>query len=155
MTQTQRPKTGSTGCSFEPSVRPAGRPRPACRWSARIVRLLRLLGRSVDYRCRGVVRRDFPAVLRSAVGSYIDSEKFRYRQWTPALRPAGIEHRRIHDCRRAFASWAIAGGVQLFYLARIKGTSVAQIDAPTGTCYQTPRTTCVASSTASTSAVTD
>jgi integrase len=71
-------------------------------------------------------------VLRSAAGSYIDSEKFRYRQWTPALRAAGTEHRRIHDCRRTFASWAIAGGVQLFYLARIMGTSVAQIDATYG-----------------------
>jgi integrase len=32
------------------------------------------------------------------------------------------------DCRHTFASWAIAGGVQLFYLARIMGTSVQQID---------------------------
>jgi hypothetical protein len=32
----------------------------------------------------------------------------------------------------ATASWAIAGGVQLFYLARIMGTSVAQIDATYG-----------------------
>ena len=46
----------------------------------------------------------------------------------PALRAAGIEHRRVYDCRHTFASWAIAGGVQLFYLARIMGTSVAQID---------------------------
>jgi len=51
---------------------------------------------------------------------------------TPALRAAGIEHRRIYDCRHTFASWAIAGGVQLFYLARIMGTSVAQIDATYG-----------------------
>jgi len=30
--------------------------------------------------------------------------------------------------RHTFASWAIAGGVQLFYLARIMGTSVPVID---------------------------
>jgi hypothetical protein len=42
-------------------------------------------------------------------------EKFRYRNWTPALRAAGIEHRRVYDRRDTFASWAIAGGVQLFY----------------------------------------
>ena len=42
------------------------------------------------------------------------------------------EHRRVYDCRHTFASWAIAGGVQLFYLARIMGTSVAQIDAAYG-----------------------
>ena len=52
--------------------------------------------------------------------------------WAPALRAAGIEHRRVYDCRHTFASWAIAGGVQLFYLARIMGTSVAQIDATYG-----------------------
>jgi integrase len=54
--------------------------------------------------------------------------KFRSRHWTPALRAAGIEHRRVYDCRHTFASWSIAGGVQLFYLARIMGTSVQQID---------------------------
>ena len=36
------------------------------------------------------------------------------------------------DCRHTFASWAIAGEVQLFYLARIMGTSVAQIDTTYG-----------------------
>ncbi len=51
---------------------------------------------------------------------------------TPALRAAGIEHRRVYACRHTFASWAIAGGVQLFYLARIMGTSIAQIDATYG-----------------------
>ena len=71
-------------------------------------------------------------VFPAARGGYIDGEKFRYRQWTPALRAAGIEHRRVYDCRHTFASWAIAGGVQLFYLARIMGTSVAQIDATYG-----------------------
>lgn len=34
----------------------------------------------------------------------------------------------MYDTRHTFASWAIAGGVQLFYLAKIMGTSVAQID---------------------------
>jgi integrase len=53
-------------------------------------------------------------------------------RWAPALRAAGLEHRRVYDCRHTFASWAIAGGVQLFYLARIMGTSVAQIDATYG-----------------------
>ena len=38
----------------------------------------------------------------------------------------------VYDCRHTFASWAIAGGVQLFYLACIMGTSVAQIDASYG-----------------------
>jgi integrase len=53
---------------------------------------------------------------------------FRYRHWTPAFRAADVDYRRVYDCRHTFASWAIAGGVQLFYLARIMGTSVQQID---------------------------
>ena len=69
-----------------------------------------------------------PLLFPAARGGHIDGEKFRYRHWAPALRAAGIEHRRVYDCRHTFASWAIAGGVQLFYLARIMGTSVAQID---------------------------
>jgi integrase len=77
-------------------------------------------------------RLDTPLLFPAARGGYIDLEKFRHREWTPALRAAGIEHRRVYDCRHTFASWAIAGGVQLFYLARIMGTSVAQIDATYG-----------------------
>ncbi|MGH3011143.1 MAG: tyrosine-type recombinase/integrase [Gaiellaceae bacterium] len=73
-------------------------------------------------------RLDTPLLFPAARGGYIDLEKFRYRQWTPALRAAGIEHRRVYDSRHTFASWAIAGGVQLFYLAHIMGTSVSMID---------------------------
>jgi integrase len=73
-------------------------------------------------------RLDSPLLFPAARGSYIDGEKFRYRHWKPALKATGIEHRRVYDCRHTFASWAIAGGVQLFYLARIMGTSVQQID---------------------------
>jgi integrase len=73
-------------------------------------------------------RLDTPLLFPAARGGHIDLEKFRYRDWTPALRAAGIEHRRVYDCRHTFASWAIAGGVQLFYLARIMGTSVSMID---------------------------
>ena len=50
------------------------------------------------------------------------------RQWDPALRAAGIEHRGTFACRHTFAAWSIAAGVQLFYLSRIMGTSVTQID---------------------------
>lgn len=34
----------------------------------------------------------------------------------------------MHDCRHTFATWAIAAGVRLFYLSRIMGTSITQID---------------------------
>jgi hypothetical protein len=38
----------------------------------------------------------------------------------------------VADCRHTFATWAIAAGVQLFYLSRITGTSITQIDATYG-----------------------
>ena len=41
---------------------------------------------------------------------------------------AGIDHRGTYACRHTFAAWSIAAGVQLFYLSRIMGTSVTQID---------------------------
>ena len=42
----------------------------------------------------------------------MDVEKFRHREWAPALRAAG-SHRRIYDCRHTFATWAIEAAVQL------------------------------------------
>jgi integrase len=77
-------------------------------------------------------RLDSPLVFPSREGDSIRLETFRLRGWTPALRAAGIEHRRVYDCRHTFAAWSIRAGVQLFYLSRIMGTSVAQIDATYG-----------------------
>ena len=70
----------------------------------------------------------FPA----ADGDYIKQPTFRLRHWGPALRAAGIDHRGVYACRHTFAAWSIAAGVQLFYLSRIMGTSVTQIDATYG-----------------------
>jgi hypothetical protein len=38
----------------------------------------------------------------------------------------------VYACRHTFAAWSIRAGVQLFYLSRIMGTSVAMIDASYG-----------------------
>jgi integrase len=62
-------------------------------------------------------------------GGYIDIEKFRHREWTPALRAAGIDHRPIKAMRHTFATWAIESGqVELSFLARIMGTSVRELE---------------------------
>ena len=74
-------------------------------------------------------RIDTPILFPAPRGGYIDLEKFRHREWAPALRAAGIKHRRVYDCRHTFATWAIeSGDVQLWYLATIMGTSVTQLE---------------------------
>jgi hypothetical protein len=70
--------------------------------------------------------------LRVHRGGYIELNKFRWRQWTPALRAADIEHRRIYDLRHTFCSWALRDGVSLFLLSRIMGTSIALLDSTYG-----------------------
>jgi integrase len=71
-------------------------------------------------------RIDTPILFPAPRGGYIDLERFRHREWTPALRAAGIAHRRIYDARHTFASWAIRDGVPTLTLAKIMGTSVQQ-----------------------------
>jgi integrase len=77
-------------------------------------------------------RLDSPLLFPAARGGYIELGKFRSRFWKPALRAAGVDHRRVYDTRHTFASWALRDGVSLFYLSRVMGTSVAQIDATYG-----------------------
>ena len=70
----------------------------------------------------------FPA----AGGGRIDINNWRTREWAPALKAAGVEHRRIYDMRHTFATWSLAAGMSIFTLARRMGTSVPVIDATYG-----------------------
>lgn len=74
------------------------------------------------------VRIDTPILFPAPRGGYIDIEKFRYREWTPALRAAGLPHHRVYDLRHTYASWALAMDVPAAKLAKIMGTSIAQIE---------------------------
>jgi integrase len=73
-------------------------------------------------------RIDTPILFPAPRGGYIDIERFRHREWTPALRAAGVEHRRINDMRHTFATWAIEAGMQTSYLATIMGTSIRELE---------------------------
>ena len=72
------------------------------------------------------------APLGNGRGGYIEPNKWRQREWAPALRAAGIEHRRIYDLRHTYATWSLAAGVSLFALSRRVRTSLAMTDATYG-----------------------
>jgi integrase len=61
-------------------------------------------------------------------GGYLSLHDWRRDEWAPAVESAGLTKLRPYAMRHTFASFAIAAGVSLFYLARLMGTSVEQID---------------------------
>jgi integrase len=74
-------------------------------------------------------RIDTPILFPAPRGGYIDLQKFRHREWTPALGAAGLATRGPYTMRHTFATWAIeSGDVRLSYLATIMGTSVREIE---------------------------
>jgi integrase len=112
-------------------VHSQGRTKP-CKKSDRQRRRVPLRTRVLEALDAHPRRIDTPLVFPGHDGDYLKQATFRLRHWTPAVAAAGIEHRGVYACRHTFAAWSIAAGVQLFYLSRIMGTSVTQIDATYG-----------------------
>lgn len=112
-------------------VHSQGRTKP-CMKSDRQRRRVPLRGKVLDALEQHPRRIDSRLVFPGHDGDYLKLKTFYLRHWTPALRAAGIQHRGVYACRHTFAAWSIAAGVQLFYLSRIMGTSVTQIDATYG-----------------------
>jgi integrase len=73
-------------------------------------------------------RLDTPLLFPALRGGHLHLGNWRRNAWNPAVRAAGLEHRTPYSMRHTFASFAIASGVSLFYLARVMGTSVEQLD---------------------------
>ncbi len=112
-------------------VHTQGRTKP-CKKSDRQRRRVPLRAKVLEVLDSHPRRLDSRLVFPAADGDYIKQGTFRLRHWGPALRAAGIDHRGVYACRHTFAAWSIAAGIQLFYLSRIMGTSVTQIDATYG-----------------------
>jgi integrase len=73
-------------------------------------------------------RLDTPLIFPAARGGYIGLDTWRNREWYPALEAAGISKRGPYHLRHTFATEALAAGVSIFELARLRGTSVKMID---------------------------
>jgi hypothetical protein len=95
---------------------------------SRSIRRVPLRQRAVDALRVHPWRLDTPLVYPGDRGGYLNLHAWRRDEWYPALDGAGLPHRVPYAMRHTFASFAIAAGVSLFYLARIMGTSVEQID---------------------------
>ncbi len=61
-------------------------------------------------------------------GGYLHLDTWRSREWTPALKAAGVAQRGPYALRHTYATWSIAAGVELYTLARFMGTSIEQLD---------------------------
>lgn len=61
-------------------------------------------------------------------GGHIHLDTWRSREWTPALKAAGVSHRAPYALRHTYATWSIGAGVELYTLARFMGTSIEQLD---------------------------
>jgi integrase len=73
-------------------------------------------------------RLDTPILFPATRGGYMELNTWRTRYWLPALRAAGVEHRRIYDLRHFYAMTSLAAGMSLFALSRRMGTSLRMID---------------------------
>ena len=98
--------------------------------SVRAVPLRQVVVNALDAMPAAKVRRiGLPQILFPAPrGGYVNLERFRWRNWRPALVAAGLDVRGPYTCRHTFATWAIEQNVPLPHLATVMGTSVRELE---------------------------
>jgi integrase len=92
------------------------------------LRRIPLRGRILDALEEHPWRLDSRLVFPGDDSGHLDLHSWRRDEWYTALESAGVTARVPYAMRHTFASFAIAAGVSLFYLARLMGSSVEQID---------------------------
>jgi integrase len=74
-------------------------------------------------------RIDTPLLFPAPRGGHIDIDRFRTREWYPALDATGLPRRGPYTLRHTFATWAIeSGSIELSHLATIMGTSIRELE---------------------------
>jgi integrase len=96
--------------------------------TSRSLRAVPLPARAGEALDEHLPRLDTRVLFPGARGGPLALSPFRHRDWSPALRAAGLEHRSLYAMRHTYASMSIAAGVSLFELSRLMGTSPGMID---------------------------
>jgi integrase len=96
--------------------------------TSRSLRSVPLPLRAAEALAEHPARLDTLLLFPASRGGPLDLQMWRWREWTPAVRAAGLPKRVPYAMRHTFASLSIAAGVSLFELSRFMGTSPARLD---------------------------